>query len=134
MPGRAPRRRGPSSEYAWASPTQVTLHWAGLEARRILHLVEPVEPHLLDDAVAHHDEARVAGRGEMLVRGERRNVDVVAALPLELLRHIGPFPFEGIEAVEFHVPVQVVALALDHEDELLPHVPMLDRALARLET
>ena len=61
------------------------------------------------------------------------NVDVVALLPLELLRQLHPLPFEGFEAVELHVPMQVVAGAFDHEDDLLPHVPVLARALARLE-
>ncbi len=32
------------------------------EPRRVLDLVEPVEAHLLDDAVAHHDQPRLLGR------------------------------------------------------------------------
>src|SRR6266478_3165960 len=53
------------------------------EAGRVLQLVVPVEAHLLDHAIAHDDDAGVLGR-EVLVVGERRDVDVVAALPLEL--------------------------------------------------
>ena len=51
-------------------------------ARRVGDLVEPVEAHLLDDAVRHHDQPAVlVVAGDVLVVGERRDVDVVAALP-----------------------------------------------------
>ena len=51
-------------------------------ARRGLDLIEPVEAHLLGDAVRHHDQPAVLViAGDVLVVGERRNVDVVAALP-----------------------------------------------------
>src|SRR5262245_31640248 len=49
----------------------------GSEAGRILELVVPVESHILDDAVAHHDDAGILG-GEALVVGVGRHVDVVA--------------------------------------------------------
>src|SRR5262249_25266022 len=52
-----------------------------LVARRGLDLVEPVEAHLLDHPVAHHDQPRLGGR-VVLVGGEGRDIDVIAALPL----------------------------------------------------
>src|SRR4249920_528458 len=82
--------------------------------RRVFQLVVPVEAHVLDDAIAHHDDAGFFGR-EMLMVGERRDVDIVAALPFELLRLLRPFPDELVLAVEFHVPMQVVARTFHHE-------------------
>src|SRR5262249_49432172 len=100
---------GPSANTHGATPGTSPLRLlAGFESRRVLYLIEPVVAHLLDHPVAHHDEPRVCGR-EVLMSGEGRDVDIVALFPLELLRHVGPFPFEGIEAVELHVPMQVVA-------------------------
>src|SRR6478609_4650503 len=136
MSGPRPRRRGSNSRYAWcyslrlASSARLLLF--GLESRCRLDLVEPVEAHLLDHAVAHHDQPCLFGR-EMLVVGERRDIDEVAAFPLELLGHLRPFPFERVEAVELQIPVQVVAGAFGHEDDFLPHVAMPARAFARLE-
>src|SRR5947209_4314808 len=64
------------------------------------------------------------------MRGERRDIDVVALLPLEFLRYLGPFPLECVEAIEPHVPMQVIARALDDEDDLLPHMPVFAGAIA----
>src|SRR6516164_9076212 len=112
--------------------TGQTLLLLGLEPRRSLQLIEPVASHLLHHAIAHHDQPRLR-RGEMLMCGERRAVDVIAFLPLESLRHLRPFPFECVETIELHVPMQIVAASLDHEDDLLPHMAMLAGALAGLE-
>src|SRR5467141_3896424 len=102
---------------------------------RILDLVEPVEAHFLDHAVGDHDQTRLRRRMvvEMLVNGEWRHVDEVAPFPREFLRLDRPLPFEGIEAVEIQVPVQVVAGAFDTEQHFLPHVAVLARALAGFE-
>src|SRR5262245_6094435 len=78
------------------------------KSRRVLQLVVPVEAHVLDDAVAHHDDAGFLGR-EALVVGEGWNVNVVALLPFESFRLVRPFPDELVLAVELHVPMQVVA-------------------------
>src|SRR5215831_13932770 len=103
--------------------------------RRVLDLVEPVEAHFLDHAVGDHDQPRLRRCVvvEMLVDGERRHVDEIAALPFEFFRLVRPLPVESIEAVEIQVPVQVVARALDAEQYLLPHVAMLAGALAGFE-
>src|SRR5258708_7807254 len=69
----------------------------------------------------------------MLVDGEWRHVDEVAPFPREFLRLVCPLPFEGVEAVELEVPVQVVAGALDAEQHFLPHVAVLAGALAGIE-
>src|ERR1700682_5199770 len=96
--------------------------------RRALDLIEPVVPHVLDDAVGDDDQARLFVR-DVLVVGERRNVDEDAALPFERFGLLRPFPLELFQAIEFQIPVQVVAGPLDHEDDLLPHVAVLARAL-----
>ena len=57
----------------------------------------------------------------------------IVALPFEFFRHLRPFPFEGLETIEFHVPVQVVAGAFHDEDDLLPHMPVLAGTLAVFE-
>src|ERR1700674_378981 len=98
--------------------------------RGALELVEPIKAHFLDHAVADDDQPRgaVVG-GEVLVNGERRNVDEIAARPSEALGLARPIPLEGVEAVEFQIPVQVVAKTFDDEQNLFPHVPVLARAL-----
>src|SRR4029079_16658762 len=68
------------------TPTRLARATAvGLErivARRVGDLVEPVEAHLLYDAIRHHDQSAVVViAGDVRMVGERRNVDVVAALP-----------------------------------------------------
>src|SRR5438270_1651939 len=113
-------------------PTAALRMTLSLESRRVLQLVVPVETHVLDDAIAHHDDARLFV-GEALMIREWRNVDVVALLPFEPLRFLRPFPYEFVLAVEHHVPMQVVTGAFHHEGELFPHVAMLARALAGLE-
>src|SRR5215469_17611919 len=70
---------------------------------------------------------------EMLVDGERRHVNEIAALPGEFLRLLRPLPVESVKAVEVQVPVEVVTGALDAEQHLLPHVAVLARTLAGLE-
>src|SRR5947199_2676309 len=65
----------------------------GSEAGRVLELVVPVEPHVLDDAVAHHDDAGILG-GEALVIGIGRHIDVIALFPGELFGFRVPFPDE----------------------------------------
>ncbi len=126
----SPRGEGALSDRAFAHPTVLFL--ARLISRHAFHLVEPVEAHLLHDAIAHHDQPRLLG-GEMLVHGEGRDVDEVAALPFEALGHLRPFPLEFVGAVEGQVPVQIIAGALGHEDHLFPHVPVLAGMLGRLE-
>src|SRR6202012_3897724 len=102
--------------------------------RRALHLVVPVEAHVFDDAVTHHDDAAFLARlGEVLMHRERRHIDVIAPRPFEFLRLVGPFPFEGVEAVPFQIPMQVVAGAFDHEEKLLPHMTVLAGAFAIIE-
>src|ERR1700730_3957001 len=80
------------------------------KSRRILDLVEPVEAHFLDHAVGDHDQPRLRSRMvvEMLVDGERRHVDEIAALPGKFLRLRSPLPVESVEAVELQGPMQVV--------------------------
>src|SRR5205823_1281428 len=90
------------------SPTALFTPSLASEPRRILHLIEPIEAHLLDDAIAHHDQPRVLG-GEVLMGRERGDINVIAALPFELARLLRPLPFEGVETVEFHVPMQIIA-------------------------
>src|SRR6516165_7352160 len=105
-----------------------------LESGRGLQLVEPVVAHFLDNAVSDHDQARAGARaGEMLVNGERRNVDEIPALPFELLGFGIPVPGECIKAVEFEIPVQVVAGSLGDKHDLLPHVPVFAGAGPRLQ-
>src|SRR5688500_13824922 len=83
---------------------------SGSKAGRVLQLIEPVKAHRLGDAVADDDQPRLAlVAAEMLVDGEGRDVDEVAALPLEALGLRRPVPFEGFDAIEFQVPVKVVA-------------------------
>ena len=53
--------------------------------------------------------ALLARLWEVLVHGERRDVDVVADGPFEFLRRLGPLPVEGFEAIPLQVPVQIVA-------------------------
>src|SRR5215470_16560826 len=88
---------------------------------RVLELVEPVESHFLDKAVADHDQPRLVRRVrvEMLVNCEWRHVDEVTPCPFEFPRLIAPFPFECVNAVEFQVPMQVVARTLDRKQHLL---------------
>ncbi len=45
----------------------------------------------------------------MLVDGEGRHIDEIAALPFETFRLGGPVPGERVDAVELQVPVQIVA-------------------------
>ena len=129
------RRTGSALSPEWnaSSASAAVLHLR-IEARRVLDLIEPVEAHLLGDAVRHHDQpAFLVIAGDVLVVGERRDVDVVAALPGIRLGLGRPFPLERFEAIPFQIPVQVVARAFDHEDDLLPHVPVDARLLAGLE-
>ena len=80
-------------------------------------LIVPVEAHVFDDAIAHHDDAALLpGIGDVLMQGERRDVDIIAARPLEFLRGLRPFPLERFEAISFQVPVQVVSGAFYHEE------------------
>src|SRR5882672_11611406 len=86
-------------------------------ARRVLHLIEPVESHRFDDAVADHDQARfVLARAEMLMDRERRDVDEIAPRPFGFARLGFPIPLIRIDAVEFEIPVQVVTRAFGDED------------------
>src|SRR5262249_42908335 len=103
------------------------------EPRRILQLIEPVEPHLFDDAVADDDEACLAivGGVEMLMDGEGRYIDEVTALPSEALRLRHPVPFKGVDALEFQIPMQIMARPFCDKDQLLPHVPVLAGTLSR---
>jgi len=97
-------------------------------------LIEPVEAHFLGDAVRHHDQpAFLAIAGNVLMVGERRNVNVVAALPAISLGLGRPFPFERFEAIPLQVPVQVVARAFGDENNLFPHVPVDAGLLTGLE-
>src|SRR5579875_1462680 len=108
------------------SPAMTTLV-GFLESRRVFELIEPVEAHLAHDAVADDDEPRFLScvGVEMLVCRERRDVDEIAALPRVFLGLGFPFPFEFVEAIEFHVPMQVVARAFGDEDHLFPHMAVL---------
>src|SRR5579871_4153813 len=77
----------------------------GLKSRRVLHLIEPVEAHRLDDAVADDDQPRLAFAGvEVLVNREGRDVDEIAPLPFGFLGFGFPFPMIGVDAIELHVP------------------------------
>src|SRR5438445_2703489 len=49
----------------------------GSETRCVLELIQPVETHFLDHAVAHDNEPGFLG-GEVLMIGEGRDVDIVA--------------------------------------------------------
>src|SRR5215813_2072268 len=95
------RNRPPASAIGLRAPLS--------KSRRTLDLVEPIEAHVFDDAIAHHDDAAfLAGIGDVLVQRERRDVDIVAARPFEFLRRLGPLPFERFEAVPLEIPVQIV--------------------------
>src|SRR5215813_4744845 len=100
-------------------------------ALRVFQLLEPVEADLLDDPAVDHDDARLVPRVgvEMLVDAIRRNVDEIALLPVVALGLTLPLEFHRIVDVEPHVPVQVVALALDHVDHLFREMPVLARRL-----
>src|SRR5262249_28276 len=83
--GRSLRLPNPISGGRWRR-LRASTRGCALEPGRGLQLVEPVVAHFLDDAVADHDQSRTGVRGgEMLVNGERRNVDEIAAFPFELL-------------------------------------------------
>src|ERR1700677_4381682 len=121
-PGRvAPRgRRSPPQDRA--ASALASLRW------RVFQLIEPVEAHRLDDAVADHDQPGLAVPGVMmLMNGERRHIDEVPTLPFVTLRRRLPLIFELVGAVEPQVPMQVVAAALHDEQHLLPHVPVPPR-------
>ena len=60
----------------------------------MLQLIEPVEAHRFDDAVADHDQPRFAVAIEMLMDGERGNIDEVAALPFDCFGAVFPLIFE----------------------------------------
>src|SRR5499427_10299907 len=126
-------RNGPiSGHVSWRA--SYPLRWPLSKPRRPLQLIEPIKPHLLDDPVVDHDQSCLACRAfriEMLMHRERRDVDEIPARPFELLRLDLPIPFESVDAVEFQVPVQVIAGAFGNEDHLFPHVSVLTRALAR---
>src|SRR6516164_3575084 len=93
-----------------AGPAFTSPHQAGSKFRCALDLIVPVKTHVFDDAIAHDDDAAFrAGIGDVLMQRERRDVDIVAARPLEFLRRLGPLPFEGFETIPFQIPVQVVA-------------------------
>jgi hypothetical protein len=102
------------------------------ESRRMFELIEPIITHRFNDTIANYDEPGIGtGVGKVLVNGERRNVDEIAALPFEPLWFFVPIPGKGIDAVKFQVPMQIVTGAFSNENNLLPHMPMLARALAR---
>src|SRR5436309_2647870 len=88
---------------------------------RILKLLEPVEADLLDDPAVDHDDARlVRGVGvDVLVDAIGRNIDEIALLPVVALGLRLPLEFHGVVDVELHVPMQVIALAIDHVDHFL---------------
>src|SRR5262249_51909016 len=94
---------------------------------RVFELLEPVKAHRLDDPTIDHDDARlvVGVRIEVLMDAVRRHVNEVALLPVETLGLGVPLELHHVLAVELHVPVQVVALALDNVDDLLRQVPVL---------
>ena len=97
----------------------------------MFELIEPIVTHRFNDTIADHDEPGIgAGVGKVLVNGERRNVDEIAALPLEPLWFFVPIPGKGIDAVEFQVSMQIVTGAFGNENNLLPHMTMLAGALA----
>ncbi len=96
-------------------------------------LIEPVEAHCLDDAITNDDKAGVLAAGEMLVNGEGRHVNEIPPLPFEAFRLSRPVPDEGVNAVKFQIPMQVVPATLDDKNNLFPHVPVLAGALAWLQ-
>src|SRR5450759_3273413 len=100
----------------------------------MFELIEPVVAHCFNDTIADDDQPSIdAGVGEMLVNGERRNVDEITALPFEPLWLFVPIPRKGVEAVEFQIPMQIVTGAFGDENNLLPHMPMLAGAFAGLK-
>src|SRR4029077_17936254 len=103
-------------------------------ARRVLHLIEPVEAHRFDDAVADHDQTRfVLARAEMLMDRERRDIDEIAPRPFGFARFGFPIPLIGVDAVEFEIPVQMISRAFGDEAHLFPHMAMLACLVARLQ-
>ena len=74
--------------------------------------------------------ARLVGRVgvEVLVGAVGRDVDEIALAPFEALRLLVPRPLELVLAVEAHVPVQVVAAALDDVEDLFGQVAVLAAA------
>src|SRR4029077_8205740 len=100
-------------------------------ARRVLHLIEPVEAHRFDNAVADHDQTRfVLARAEMLMDRKRRDIDEIAPRPFGFARLGFPIPLIRIDAVEFEIPMQIIAGAFGDEDHLFPHMAMLAGLLA----
>src|ERR1700686_5214864 len=93
---------------------------------RILQLLEPVEAHGLDDPAVDHDEARFRARigVEVLMAAIGRNIEEITLLPVVALGLRLPLEFHRVVDVEFDVPMQVVALALDHIYDLLGKVAM----------
>src|SRR6185295_11589001 len=93
----------------------------------VLQLLNPVEAHLSDDAAVDDDDARFVFRIgiEVLMRAIRRNVDEIALLPLEALGLLLPREIHLVIAVEAHIPVQIVALALDDVEHFLGDMAVL---------
>ena len=109
-------------------------HFSSSKSGRIFQLIEPIEPHGLDDTIADDNQPSIRlGISKMLVDGERGDVDKIAAFPFETLRLRVPIPGECIKAVEFEVPVKVIACALDNKNDFLSHMPVSAGALARGE-
>src|SRR5258708_2350003 len=100
-------------------------------AWRVLYLIEPVEPHRLDDSVADHDQPRfVFARAEMLMDREGWDIDEISARPFGFARLGFPIPLIRIDAVEFQIPMQIVTRPFGDEDHLFPHMAGLCRLLS----
>src|ERR1039457_5673827 len=82
-----------------------------LETLGVLELLEPVHAHRLEHATVDDDDASFGVRIgiEVLVGTVGWDVDEVTLRPFETLRRGLPFEFHRIMAIEFHVPVEIVA-------------------------
>src|SRR3974377_48220 len=62
------------------------MHSSSSKSGRIFQLIEPIEPHSLNDTVADDNQPSIRlGISKMLVDGERGDVDKIAAFPFETL-------------------------------------------------
>ena len=129
-----PRRPGAAGQPAFRADSRGSVSGvrvdAGVVFRRVLDLLQIVQPALLEDAVDGRDQPQRPLRVgiEMLVDRVRRHVDDVARLVLEALDLVLRLPVVVVGDLDVAVLVQVVAAPLEHVEAFLGQVPVLARA------
>ena len=99
--------------------------------RGVLEVVHLVVAEVLEDAVLRGQQAqRRAVGGEVLDDGVLRHVERVALLDLVPGRLLGDARVVLLRDLLLHLPVQRVAVAVQHVEDLVGHLPVLARSAA----